>query len=95
MLLAEKRHIARREKAYRYGHGKKSQLERLRGCVRDEGFRRGFLFPQQNSLSLQKFTTMDTSKFDFLKDEGVEVVYLPRTPEISTTQIKEDLGANN
>lgn len=31
-------------------------------------------------------------KFDFLKDEGVEVVYLPRTPEISTTQIKEDLN---
>ena len=23
-------------------------------------------------------------KFDFLKDEGVEVIYLPRTPEIST-----------
>ena len=32
-----------------------------------------------------------TGKFDFLKDQGVEVVYLPRTPEISTTQIKEDL----
>ncbi len=31
-------------------------------------------------------------KFDFLEEEGVEVVYLPRTPEISTTQIKEDLG---
>ena len=30
-------------------------------------------------------------KFDFLKDEGVEVVYLPRTPEISSTQIKTDL----
>ena len=30
-------------------------------------------------------------KFDFLKDEGVEVVYLPRTPEISTTQIKSNL----
>ena len=30
-------------------------------------------------------------KFDFLKEEGVEVVYLPRTPEISTTRIKEDL----
>ena len=30
-------------------------------------------------------------KFDFLKDAGVEVVYLPRTPEISTTQIKKDL----
>lgn len=31
-------------------------------------------------------------KFDFLKNEGVEVVYLPRTPEISTTQIKNDLN---
>ena len=31
-------------------------------------------------------------KFDFLKDEGVEVVYLSRTPEISTTQIKNDLN---
>lgn len=31
-------------------------------------------------------------KFDFLKEEGVEVVYLPRTPEISTSQIKEDLN---
>ena len=30
-------------------------------------------------------------KFDFLKDEGVEVVYLPRTPQISTSQIKHDL----
>lgn len=30
-------------------------------------------------------------KFDFLKDEGVEVVYLSRTPEVSTTQIKADI----
>ena len=30
-------------------------------------------------------------KFDFLKDEGCEVVYLPRTPEISSSQIREDL----
>lgn len=29
-------------------------------------------------------------KFDFLKDQ-CEVVYLPRTPEISTTQIKQDI----
>ena len=34
-------------------------------------------------------------KFDFLKDEGCEVVYLPRTPEISTTQIKSDLGSRD
>lgn len=30
-------------------------------------------------------------KFDFLKKEGARVVYLPRTPKISTTQIKKDL----
>lgn len=30
-------------------------------------------------------------EFDFLKDEGVDVVYLPRTPEVSTTQIKRNL----
>ena len=30
-------------------------------------------------------------KFDFLIEEGVEVVYLPRTPEISSSQIKKDL----
>ena len=29
-------------------------------------------------------------KFDFLKDL-CEVIYLPRTPEISTTKIKQDL----
>lgn len=28
--------------------------------------------------------------FDFLKEEGVEVIYLDRTPEISTTQIKKE-----
>ena len=38
-----------------------------------------------------------TGKFDFLKECGkdgkeIEVVYLPRTPEISTTQIKADLN---
>lgn len=31
-------------------------------------------------------------KFDFVKEEGAEVVYLSRTPEISTTQIKKDLN---
>lgn len=30
-------------------------------------------------------------KFDFLKEEGVEVIYLPRTPEVSSSQIKKDL----
>ena len=30
-------------------------------------------------------------KFDFLREEGVDVIYLPRTPEISSTQIKNDV----
>lgn len=30
-------------------------------------------------------------QFDYLRDQGIEVIYLPRTPEISTTRIKEDL----
>lgn len=33
-------------------------------------------------------------KFDFVADAGAEVVYLPRTPEISTTQIKRDLNSH-
>lgn len=32
-------------------------------------------------------------EFDFLEEEGVKVVYLDRTPEISTTQIKTDLNS--
>lgn len=31
-------------------------------------------------------------KFDFLRNESCEVMYLPRTPEISTTQIKKNLS---
>ena len=31
-------------------------------------------------------------KFDFLEEEGCEVVYLPRTPEISSTKIKTELN---
>ena len=35
-------------------------------------------------------------KFDFVQEEtDAEVVYLARTPEISTTQIKKDLKLNN
>lgn len=34
-------------------------------------------------------------KFDFLKEEGVEVVYLERTTEMSSSQIKNDLNQTN
>lgn len=42
---------------------------------------------------IDKFVMGDDwqGKFDFLEDEGVEVVYLPRTPEISSSKIKKDL----
>jgi len=45
---------------------------------------------------VDKFVMGDdwTGKFDFVRDEGAEVIYLPRTPEISTTSIKQDLGQN-
>lgn len=48
-----------------------------------------------NDIQLYKIDTFVMGddwrgKFDFLKDY-CEVVYLPRTPEISTTQIKKDL----
>ncbi len=43
---------------------------------------------------IDKFVMGDDwkGKFDFLIEEGVEVIYLSRTPEISTTQIKQDLN---
>lgn len=34
-------------------------------------------------------------KFDFLKKEDIQVLYLPRTPEISTSKIKKDLHLIN
>ena len=36
-----------------------------------------------------------TGKFDFLKEDGIEVIYLSRTPEISSSQIKRDLEFPN
>ena len=34
-------------------------------------------------------------KFDYLSDLGIEVIYLPRTKEISTSKIKNDLNQGN
>lgn len=33
-----------------------------------------------------------SGKFDFLRDEGCEVMYFKRTPEISSSQIRNDIG---
>ena len=58
---------------------------------------------EQKKEDIKKFGGVDVfvmgddwkGKFDYLRDEGVEVVYLPRTPEISSTQIKENLKTWN
>ncbi|MEO1781397.1 glycerol-3-phosphate cytidylyltransferase [Enterococcus diestrammenae] len=47
---------------------------------------------------IDKFVMGDdwADKFDFIEDQTeAEVIYLPRTPEISTTQIKRDLEEKN
>lgn len=49
-----------------------------------------------NEFKIDTFVIGDdwTGRFDFLK-EHCEVIYLPRTPEISTTMIKENLSNGN
>lgn len=47
-------------------------------------------------FKIDKFIMGDdwAGKFDFIENEtDTEVIYLSRTPEISTTQIKKDLEA--
>jgi len=51
---------------------------------------------KKSDISLYKVDTFVMGndwqgKFDFL-DEVCQVIYLPRTPEISTSKIKEDLS---
>ena len=47
-----------------------------------------------HKYNVSKFVMGDdwSGKFDYLREEDVEVIYLPRTPDISTTQIKQDLS---
>lgn len=47
-----------------------------------------------HKYNVSKFVMGDDwdGKFDYLKERGVDVIYLPRTPDISTTQIKQNLG---
>lgn len=85
----------KQKKCYFTFEERKKMLEALRAV--------DLVIPEENweqKVSDVKLYQIDTfvmgndweGKFDFLKDEGVEVVYLPRTPEISTTQIKNDLS---
>lgn len=90
--------IEKNKKTYFTFEQRKKLLEALR-CV-------DLVIPEENweqkksDVHLYKVDTFVMGddwkgKFDFLEDEGVEVVYLPRTPEISTTQIKKDLHEKN
>ena len=51
----------------------------------------------QKSIMLMCFVIGDDwqGKFDYLSDMGIEVVYLSRTKEISTSKIKNDLNQGN
>ena len=84
----------KQKKCYFSYEKRKQMLEALR-CV-------DLVIPEENweqKISDVKLYQADVfvmghdweGKFDFLKDY-CEVVYLPRTPEISTTAIKQDLG---
>ncbi len=86
--------IEKRKKCYFCYDQRKEMLEALRYVdlvIPEESW-------EQKAADIRKYH-IDTfvigddwsGKFDFLKGEGVEIRYLPRTPEISTTQIKKDL----
>ncbi|MBQ9694616.1 MAG: glycerol-3-phosphate cytidylyltransferase [Kiritimatiellae bacterium] len=86
---------SKQKKCYFSYEKRKKMLEALR-CV-------DLVIPEENweqkaeDVRLYKVDTFVmgddwTGKFDFLKEQ-CEVVYLPRTPEISTSQIKSDLKA--
>ena len=72
----------------------------LEDAIIEQGKREGRMWEQKRTdvhkYDIDVFVMGDDwqGKFDFLKEEGVEVVYLPRTPEISSTQIKNDLNHN-
>jgi len=48
---------------------------------------------QQHNVDIFVMGNDWTGKFDFLK-EYCEVIYLPRTPDISSTKIKDKIGFN-
>ena len=86
---------SKQKKCYFTYEERKKMLEALRAV--------DLVIPEENweqKRSDVKLYQVDTfvmgddwkGKFDFLEEEGVEVIYLPRTPEISTTQIKSDLS---
>lgn len=86
---------SKQKKCYFSYEKRRQMLEALR-CV-------DLVIPEENweqkrfDVQLYKVDTFVmgndwTGKFDFLNDL-CEVVYLPRTPEISTTQIKQELKA--
>lgn len=86
---------SKQKKCYFSYEKRRQMLEALR-CV-------DLVIPEENweqkrsDVQLYKVDTFVmgndwTGKFDFLNDL-CEVVYLPRTPEISTTQIKRELKA--
>lgn len=85
---------AKQKKCYFTYEKRKMMLEAIRYVdlvIPEENWEQKRLDVHRHNVDVFVMGDDWAGKFDFLKEEGVEVVYLPRTPEISTTQIKRDL----
>ncbi len=85
--------VSKRKKCYFNYLQRKKMLEAIRYVdlvIPEENWEQKLTDVQKYNVNVFVMGDDWKGKFDFLK-ECCEVVYLPRTPEISTTQIKENL----
>lgn len=87
--------IEKRKKCYFSYEKRKAMLEALRYVdlvIAEESWEQKRRDVHDYSIDVFVMGDDWKGKFDYLKEEGCEVLYFPRTPEISTTQIKNDLN---
>ena len=83
------------KKAYHSDQDRKAILEAIRyvdEVIFEESWDQKIKDVQEHDIDVFVMGDDWKGQFDFLEEEGAEVVYLPRTPEISTTRIKKDLN---
>ena len=83
------------KKAYHSDHDRKLILEAIRyvdEVILEESWDQKPRDIKEHDIDIFVMGDDWKGKFDYLKVMGVEVIYLPRTPEISTSQIKADLN---
>lgn len=87
--------IEKRKKCYFSYEKRKAMLEALRYVdlvIAEESWEQKRRDVHDYSIDVFVMGDDWKGKFDYLKEEGCEVLYFPRTPEISTTQIKNALN---